>query len=172
MSLTNISNLNSTEIEQTPTRSHWKVNWEDIEVLRQRFAKPFPMSFPTKRIVDPTRRYETRIFFQNTKVFASLTTLEPTNLTAKAMDWRGDRGFFDECVSIARQRGLEDGYFQWTEAPVEQEDDITNSYDGDDHSIWDAYALQRERKSELTLNQSHQEPFGEEGELGLIVEVL
>jgi hypothetical protein len=48
----------------------------------------------------------------------------------------------------------------------------TNSDDGDDHSKWDAYALQRERKFEQTLNKSHQEPFGEEGELGLIVEVI
>lgn len=167
-----MSALNSTEIEQTPTHAHWKVDHEDIEVLRQSFAKPFPMSFSTSRIADPTRRYESRIFFQNTKIFASLTTLEPTNLTTTAMDWRGDRGFFDECVSIAKQRGLEDGYFQWTGAPVVQEDDFTNSYDGDDHSTWDAYALQRERKYELTLNESHEGPSGEEGELGLIAEVV
>jgi hypothetical protein len=112
------------------------------------------------------------MFLQDNEIFVNVKTLSPSNLKSKALDWRGDRGFFDECTSIARRRGLEDGFFQWTGAPVEQEDNIMGSYDGDDHSMWDAYAGQRERKFELTLNQSHEGSFGEQGELGLIVQVI
>jgi hypothetical protein len=109
---------------------------------------------------------------QDTQIFVKLTTLGPSNFKSNALDWRGDRGFFDECVSIARRRGLEDGYFQWTGAPVEQEDNIKNSYYGDDHSLWDGYPAQKERKRELTLAQIREASFSEEDDLGLIVQVI
>jgi hypothetical protein len=130
------------------------------------------MSFPTARIADPALRYETRMFLQDIKIFVDVVTLSPLNVKSNALDWRGDRGFFDECALIARRRGLEDGFFQWTGALIEDEDNMTDSYDGDDHSVWDTYAAQRERKRELTLNQSHEGSFDEGGELGLIVKVI
>ena len=37
--------------------------------------------------------------------------------------------------------------------------------------MWDAYAAQRERKCKLTLNQSYEGSFDEDGKLGLIVKV-
>lgn len=110
------------------------------------------------------------MFLQDIKIFVDVVTLSPSNVESKALDWRGDRGFFDECTWIARWRGLEDGFFQWTGALIEDEDTMTDSYDGDDHSVWDA--AQRERKRELTLNQSHEGSFDEDGELGLIVKVI
>ena len=167
-----MSNMNSTENQQTPTPAHWKVNCEDLEVLRRRFAKPFPMSFPTARIADPALRHETRMFLQDIKIFVDVVTLSPLNINSKALDWRGDRGFFDELALIARRRGLEDGFVQWTGVLIEHEDNMTDSYDGDDHSVWDAYTVQRERKRELTLNQSHEGSFDEDGKLGLIVKVI
>ena len=112
------------------------------------------------------------MFLQDIKIFVDVVTLSPSNVKSKALDWRGDRGFFDEWALIARRRGLEDGFFQWTGALIEVEDNMTDSYDGDDHSVWDAYTAQRERKRELTLNQSHEGLFDEDGKLGLIVEVI
>jgi hypothetical protein len=91
------------------------------------------------------------------------------DLKLKATDWHGDRGFFDESTAIARRRGLEDGYIQWTEAPVDPEDRRTNSHYGDDHSMWNEYTAQREREREQTLNQRHEGPLREAGELRLIV---
>ena len=99
------------------------------------------------------------MFLQDIKIFANVITLKPSNLKSIALDWRGDSGFFDECTSIARRRGLEDGFFQWTGALIEKDPDIMDSYDGDDHSVWHAYAAQGDRKCGLTLNR---------GELGLI----
>ena len=129
------------------------------------------MSFPTARIEDQALRYETRMFLQDIKIFVDVVTLSPSNVKSKTLDWGGDRGFFDECTLIARWRGLEDGFIQWTGGLIEDEDNMTDSYDGDDHSVWDAYAAQRERKRELTLNQSYEGSFDEDGELGLIVKV-
>ena len=163
--------MNSTEIYQTPPPAHWKVNCEDLELLRRRFAKPFLMSFPTAQIEDPALWYETWMFLQDIKIFVDVVTLSPSNVESKALDWRGFRGFFNECTMIARWRGLEDGFFQWTGALIEDEDNMTDCYDGDDHSVWDAYAAQRVRKHELTWNQSYEGSFDEDGELGLIVKV-
>jgi len=89
------------------------------------------------------------MFLQDIKIFVDVVTLSPSNVESKALDWRGDRGFFDECTWIARWRGLEDGFFQWTGALIEDEDTMTDR-----------------------LNQSHEGSFDEDGELGLIVKVI
>jgi hypothetical protein len=110
---------------------------------------------------------------QGTKIFATITSLDPSNLNSEAIDWRGDRGFFDESITIARRRGLEDGYFQWTGAPVDPDDDgndAADSYFAPDISMWGS--PQGERPRELTLGQGHDGPLDDSGELGQIVEVI
>jgi len=162
----------SIENKQTITPAHWKVDHESLQVLRQKFATPFPMIFSTNPIADPVLRYETRMILQGTQIFATITTLDPSNIISKAINWRGDRGFFDESIAIARRRGLADGYFQWTGAPVDSDDgkdEGTNSYFELDLSMWDC--RQGERPQELTLNQGHDGLLDGGDELGQIVEV-
>jgi hypothetical protein len=107
---------------------------------------------------------------QGDQIFVTLEALEPSNLESKAIEWRGDTGFFDESTTISRRRGLEDGYLQWTGPPVPQTGDNEDSYDGEDYSMW--LSPQKERKHELTLDQSCEGLFSNEGELGLIVQIM
>jgi hypothetical protein len=128
------------------------------------------MRFSLAPIADPVLRYEKRMVMQDTKIFVTLTTLGPSNLKSKPMDWRGDRGFFDETTSIARRRGLEDGYYNWTGAPVqpvEPEDSYADSED--DYSMFNT--PQQERARNLTLNLGPEGQLVDGDELGLIVEV-
>jgi hypothetical protein len=85
---------------------------------------------------------------QGTQIFVTLMTLNPLHPSARGINWRGDRSLFDESTMIARRRGLEDGYYQWTGSPVEF-DDVLGSYEEDDYELYNA--PQRERSRELTL---------------------
>jgi hypothetical protein len=86
---------------------------------------------------------------QGTQIFVTLMALNPSHPSTRGIDWRGDRGLFDESTMIARRRGLEDGYYQWTGSLVEFDDDL-GSYEEDDYELYNV--PQRERSRELTLN--------------------
>jgi len=106
---------------------------------------------------------------QGNQIFVTLEALEPSNLELQAIEWHGDTGFFDESTTISRRRGLEDGYLKWTGAQVPQTGDDEDSYNGEDYYMW----LSPEgKKPELTLNQSYKGLFSDEGELGLIVQIM
>lgn len=154
-------------LDQKPLRTHWKIKRDNI--LKRMFAKPFPMVISRTPIADPVLRYETRMDMQDVKLFVTLSAIKPSNINSKAMDWRGDRGFFDKSIAITRQRGLEDGYFNWTGAPV-QPDNLMNSYDGDDYSMFNT--PQQERAQDLTFNSGPDGPLGDGDELGMIVQVV
>jgi len=92
---------------------------------------------------------ETRMVLQGTQIFVTLMALNPSHPSTRGIDWCGDRGLFDESTMIARRRGLEDRYYQWTGSPVEFDDDL-GSYEEDDYELYNV--PQRERSRELTLN--------------------
>src|SRR6202521_1326930 len=101
-----------------PIHANWKVDHK--EVLRERFNRPFLMQFPITRISDPSLLYETQIFLQNIKIFVNIRMqVEGYRLALR-------QGFFFDESAIARRRGREDGYIQWTEALVDPEDRRTN----------------------------------------------
>jgi hypothetical protein len=109
---------------------------------------------------------------QDTRILVTLTALGPSNLTptATARDWHGDRWYLDESTTIARRRGLDDRYLDWTETLV-QPIQTADSYDGDDYSMFDS--LQQERAWNPTLNVGPEESLGDDKDkLGLIVQVI
>jgi hypothetical protein len=86
----------------------------------RKFILPFPTNFPKGRIRNAVKRHETEMVLQEVQFFVDVGELTPSNMDpineGEYVDWRGDRGWFDECVRIARHRGLEDGYHDRTGA--------------------------------------------------------
>jgi hypothetical protein len=146
-----------------------------IQTLREKFNIPFPMNFPDGRIRNAVKRHETQMMLQEVQFFVDVGELTPSNINpineGEYVDWRGDRGWFDECVRIARQRGLEDGYHDWTGAEKPDCDATSNdSYCGSDFSIW--RNRQRERDHALTLDSRENLDLYRDGSgVGKILEV-
>lgn len=117
-------------------------------------------------------RYEARIHFDSVEFFVDVTPLGPSTLHSTSIgdpiEWTGDRGWFDECVRIAKRRGHDDG-LQWTGDDV-HEDDLTSSYHEYDHEFWND--PQHERDLTLTLNLDQKETITAEPELMRILQVV
>ena len=125
-----------------------------VQILQQKFGIPFPMNFTEGRIRNAVKRHETQMVLQNVQFFVDVDELAPPNMDPNneggKIEWRGDRGWFDQCVKIARRRGLEDGYHDWTGAENPDCNATSNdSYYGSDFSLWQN--RQRERDHALNL---------------------
>ena len=163
--------------------AHWKIGSEGVRLLQEKFAVPPSWSHwgDTQDAPDPDVRYDTRMKTQSVKFFVKVTTLLPSNLESTyaddPVDWRGDRGWFDERVRIARRRGRDNG-LDWTalDGAVREEDEglsIPDSYFGADYSLWDN--RQQERDRSLTLDLDQQELYYQvcgKGELENICEIV
>ena len=113
------------------------------------------MNFTDGRIRNAVKRHETQMVLQNVQFFVDVGELAPPDIDPNNeggyVDWRGDRGWFDQCVRIARRRGLEDGYHDWTGAENPDCNATSNdSYCGSDFSLWEN--RQRARDHALTLD--------------------
>jgi hypothetical protein len=112
------------------------------------------------------------MYFDSVDFFANVTPLGPSTLNSTCIgdpvDWTGDRGWFDECVKIARRRGRDDG-LQWT-GDLVHEDDLSSSYYELDYELWDD--RQPERDLSLTLDLEQKETLTAEPELMRILEVV
>lgn len=155
---------------QTPVRAYWTIKPEGVQLLREKFGVKFPNCFthPVWRIPEPVFRHETQMVLQNSQFLVHVGPLMPFNNQCY-IDWQGDRGWFDECVRIARQRGFQDGYRWWTGA---EKSDITDhayddSYREPDHSLW--ANRQQERAPSLTLDSRMEVDLP--GNIGKILEV-
>jgi hypothetical protein len=97
------------------------------------------------------------------KIYAEVHDLSSERSQRESMiDWLGTRAWFDECVKACRHRDLENGRW-WTGASFGKGEDgsnstreISDSYRGSDHSLWD---IQQERNTSITLDISA-EPTG------------
>lgn len=97
-------------------------------------------------------------------LFANISTLNLDNLTARgensSIDWSLHREWHDECVKVAKRWDHDNGN-DWSNYYRESSDEaeLTSSYMGGDHSVWDP-RCQQERDATLTLS-----PLGVEGHL-------
>ena len=91
-----------------------------VQILQQKIGIPFLMNFTEGRIRNAVKRHETQMVPQNVQFFVDVDELAPPNMDPNneggKIEWRGDRGWFNQYVKIARQRGLEGGYYDWTGA--------------------------------------------------------
>jgi hypothetical protein len=146
-----------------------------VQILQQKFGIPFPMNFSDGRIQNAVKHHETQMVLQNVQFFVDVGELAPPNIDPNNeggyVDWRGDRCWFDQCVSIARQRGLEDGYLDWTGAEnLDCNVTSNDSYCGSDFSLW--RNRQRERDHALTLGSRESLDLHRDGSgVGKILEV-
>jgi casein kinase I family protein HRR25 len=132
------------------------------------------MNFTDGRIRNAVKRHETQMVLQNVQFFADVGELAPRNIDPNkkgCVDWRGDRGWFDQCAKIARRRGLEDSYHDWTGAENPDSNATSNdSYCGSDFSLWQN--RQRERDHALTLDSRGSLDLHRDGNgVGKILEV-
>jgi hypothetical protein len=112
------------------------------------------------------------MYMQGMQFFVNITALEPTSLNSAPVDvgWTEARGWFDECVKIARRRGWDDGQ-HWTGDPLRREEaSLTDSYEGRDYSCWED--RQQGRDCSLTLGIEQKQKVKSEGELPSIIQVI
>jgi len=62
------------------------------------------MNFTDGRIHNTVKRHETQMVLQDVQFFVDVGELAPPNIDLKNeggyVEWRGDRGWFDQCVKI------------------------------------------------------------------------
>jgi hypothetical protein len=112
------------------------------------------------------------MYFDSVDFFVNATPLGPSTLNSTLVgdpvDWTGDRGWFDECVRIARRRGHDNG-LQWSGRNI-HEDDLSSSYCEYDLELWDD--PQHERDLSMTLDLDQKEILAAESELTRILQVV
>ncbi|KAF8155737.1 kinase-like domain-containing protein [Crassisporium funariophilum] len=142
--------------DQTPLTPQCTISQEGVRFLCAEFDQKSPVVWSQIEDPNPDVRYDNRIRSQNVKFYANVAPLQESTLLTRmdppdtSIEWSGCRGWFDDCVKIARRRGWDDG-FHWTGdvETIQQDSELDNSYYGDDVSLWDY--RQRERDSELHL---------------------
>ncbi|PPR02002.1 hypothetical protein CVT24_011125 [Panaeolus cyanescens] len=140
----------------------WKVS--EAEKLTTQFARRvMAFNWDETRNPNPDIRHDTRIYFQSTRFYANIVPLEQaalntTHLNGTPIDWEGRRGWFDECVKVARRRGWEDGEC-WTglSARAELQVDSEDSYSGFD-TRWDFRQQERDMEQSLPDEESIEIP--------------
>jgi len=138
-----------------PVHAHWTMQPTSIQILQQKFGIPFLMNFTDGTICNAVKHHETQMVLQNIQFFVDVRELAPPNINPNNeggyVDWQGDHGWFDQCMRIAQQQGLEDSYHDWTGA--ENPDcnaTSNNSYCRSDFSLWENH--QWECNHALTLD--------------------
>ncbi|PPR02003.1 hypothetical protein CVT24_011126 [Panaeolus cyanescens] len=143
----------------------WKVPEEEADKLSSQFERRVAtFNWAETKNPNPNIRYDTRIRFQSPSFYANIVPLDPavlntTHLNGTPIDWEGRRGWFDECVKIARRRSWEDGgrWTGFTERP-EVNDGPENSYFAYDYSEWEFRQQERDIEQSLPDEESIEIP--------------
>ncbi|CAE6484387.1 unnamed protein product, partial [Rhizoctonia solani] len=146
---------------QERVHSPWRISPSDCESLLKSFAPPADSPGQSQlrkdlKSADADIRHDARVQYRD-EIYKFYVRVQPVTsahlgIEDGSIDWFSRRVWFDECVKVARHRGLDIGIW-WTGAwfPAEyqrQEGDITDSYSELDNSMWKA---QSERRKSITL---------------------
>ncbi|CEL51474.1 Casein kinase I homolog hhp2 OS=Schizosaccharomyces pombe (strain 972 / ATCC 24843) GN=hhp2 PE=2 SV=2 [Rhizoctonia solani AG-1 IB] len=150
---------------QQPVPTRWAFNSHSVDYLRTRLGSKHDIfrQYDMLHSSDPDTRHSTRMRSGHVKIYAEVHDLSSERSQHESMiDWLGTRAWFDECVKACRHRDLENRRW-WTGASFGKGEDgsnstreISDSYRGSDHSLWD---IQQERNTSITLHISA-EPTG------------
>ncbi|CAE6460950.1 unnamed protein product [Rhizoctonia solani] len=162
---------------QERVHSAWRISPSDCEILLKSFTPP-PDSLGQSKLrkdlksANPDIRHDARVQ-QRDKLYKFYARIQPVTsahlaIEDNSIDWFSRRVWFDECIKVARHRGLDIGIW-WTGAwfPAEyqpQEGDITDSYSELDNSMWE---WQSERRESITLGTVGEDVGDRSGIVGL-----
>ncbi|EUC53611.1 kinase [Rhizoctonia solani AG-3 Rhs1AP] len=165
---------------QERVHSMWKITQSDCDTLLNALTPP-PDSPTLSRLQEDLKSPETDIRHDARmvereevyKLYAQVHPLALTHLEDNSIDWFSRRAWFDECVKVARYRGLNIGIW-WTGAwfPAvyqPEEGDLTDSYSELDYSMWEA---QSERRKSITLAINNEDMGDASGIVSGLTEII
>lgn len=158
-------------------KPHWSIPVEAVGRLVEYFKSKNPSFNDLESSSDPDLNQEAQLSLfrqmrNDFEMYAKFTAISPENISATQLadkavvDWSKGRGFIDELLKVTKRRCAEWGW-SWSHED-EGEGDLTNSYGGEDFSMWDD--VNGERDKSLTLPR---EFFGDvELDIEQITEVI